>query len=318
MEKDNECDIVKDLSSQYVEDIVSSNTKTFIENHIENCNNCKKYYEAMKLNILEETKLENQKEYYELDFLKKIRNRITILKSIVYIFIILILLVVGIFLIKYQKINNIINNSYNEIQNMKEISNYKLTTNENYINFKENTSFNVKTEYYYKNGKYKIDSGNAISYYEDNSYNKICIYNDLKQIEYYTQDIVEKQKGSTFNIFTEIITYKKELNGILKLALSIKNDRYNGIDCYVIRFGNNNIYRDVWINKNDFKVLRVVEEEYLSYFRETTYTLEIDKTIDQDVDTSILDTNTYKDYKKITFSRNATEEQKQYYEFINQ
>lgn len=90
MKENNRCDIVKDLSSQYIEDIVSSNTKNFIENHIENCNDCKTYYENMKLNILEEENLEHQKQNYELDYLKKVRNKMSLLKIIIMIILIII------------------------------------------------------------------------------------------------------------------------------------------------------------------------------------------------------------------------------------
>lgn len=311
----DECDIVKDLSSQYIEDMVSPNTKVFIEKHLQNCCDCEKYYENMKISILEETKCETQKEDCELDYLKKVRNRMTILKAIISIFIIIILAVVGTIFFRYQKINGIINCSYNEIENMKELSNYKLTVRQKDIGYEEGlTSLDVTTCYYYKDGKYKIDSGNTVSYYEDNSYKKTCVYNDLKQIEYHTQDVIEMKKGRVFNIFTEIISYKTNLKGILKLALSIRSERYNGVDCYVLRMGNKNSYKDVWIDKEKCIVLKVVEEEYLSYFRETTYILEIDKTTNQDIDVSILNTNIYVDYTRIDLSYNVTEEAKEFYE----
>lgn len=316
MNKNEECSIVKDLSSQYIDNIVSPDSKLFIEKHIENCCDCKKYYEDMKINILEEKNVEYRKENYELDYLKKIRKNMNILKIIIAIFFIVIFFIIGYFCIKYAKLNSIINQSYNKIEYMKNLSNYQLVKETNYINLKDNTSLNVTTNYYYKDGKYKIDSGNNINYYEDNSYNKICVYNDLKLIEYYESNVIEMKKGIIFNTFSEIISYKNNLNGIYKLALSIKNNRFNGIDCYVIRFGNDNSYKDIWISKKDFMVLRVVEEEYLDYFREELYSFTTNETTNDDVDASILNTDLYKDYTKNNYSYDATEEEKEYYNQI--
>lgn len=320
MKDNNECDIVKDLSSQYVEDMVSSNTKEFIEKHIENCNNCKEYYETMKLNILKETNVENEKENCELNFLKKVRNKMSILKKIITIIVIIAFFALILFFIKYQKLTYIINQSYNQMENMKNLSNYLVTKQTNYIDFRDNSSsFTVTTNSYYKDGKYKIDFGDTTEYYEDDSYNKICVFNDLKQIDYYTQDIVEMKKGRVFNtLFCEIISYKNNLHGMYKFILSVREDRYNGIDCYIIRVGNDSSYRDVWVNKNDFAVFRVVEEEYLEYFREELYTFTTNTTTDDDVDSSILNTDLYKDYTKNNCSHESTKEEKQLYELLNQ
>ena len=41
----NECEIVKDLIPNYMENQVSSSTKDFIEEHIKNCNACKNLIE---------------------------------------------------------------------------------------------------------------------------------------------------------------------------------------------------------------------------------------------------------------------------------
>lgn len=61
----NECDIVKDLLFSYDEGILSNTSKEFVENHLKNCDNCKK--------ILAEIKKQNNDNYNlkEIDFLKK-------------------------------------------------------------------------------------------------------------------------------------------------------------------------------------------------------------------------------------------------------
>ena len=48
----NECEIVNDLLPNYVESLVSEETKKFVNEHIKNCEKCKKKLEILK----EETK----------------------------------------------------------------------------------------------------------------------------------------------------------------------------------------------------------------------------------------------------------------------
>ena len=39
-----DCDIIKDLMPLYIDDLLSDNSKKFVEDHINNCESCKKYY----------------------------------------------------------------------------------------------------------------------------------------------------------------------------------------------------------------------------------------------------------------------------------
>lgn len=43
-----ECSIVKDLLPLYVEDMVSEETATFIEEHLQSCTKCKELFDSMK------------------------------------------------------------------------------------------------------------------------------------------------------------------------------------------------------------------------------------------------------------------------------
>lgn len=66
----NECDIVKDLLFSYNDNILSNTSKEFVENHLKECDECKK---ALK-QIQEDSDEKNPKK--ELDFLRKIRHKI--------------------------------------------------------------------------------------------------------------------------------------------------------------------------------------------------------------------------------------------------
>ena len=39
--KNSNCSIIKDLIPNYIEDLVSDETKAFMENHINTCNECR-------------------------------------------------------------------------------------------------------------------------------------------------------------------------------------------------------------------------------------------------------------------------------------
>lgn len=308
MNKNYECDICKDLAIPYTEKLINSNSKIFVEEHLRNCEDCKKYYNDINSNILNEKENEERKQKKEVDFLKKIRRNMNYLKIFLSTVIVVILFIVLSACIKYQKVNKIVDNAYNKIEYLKTLDNYKLTKKTTNINYVENATFETTANYYYKEGKYKIDLGNTVLYYEDNSYNKIYVFNDIKQIDYYTQNFVENKKGKIFEEFLEIISYKKELPGLFKLMLSVREERFNGIDCYVIRNGNDKNYKDIWIEKKTNLVLRIVEEEHLKYYRETTYMFVQNEVIDQDVSTSVLENEQYKEYTKEDVIYNATKE----------
>lgn len=296
--KNNDCDIVKDLSIQYIEDMLSPNSREFVDKHLLNCKECKKYYNDMNSNILNENIKNDKKDKIEINHLKKIRNHMNFLKIIIMSILIVIIVLMTNFSIKYYNISNVINEAYNKLEYMKNLDNYKLMQETTYKNFLDNSMYTTKTMYYYKDGKYKIELGNGIRYLEDDSYNKICVYNDLKQIEYHTQDFIEEKKGDTLNIFSNIKNYKTLEKGISRLGLSLREERFNGIDCYVIRRGNNNSYVDMWIDKEQKITLRMVEEEYMHHYCETVYTFSENVVKDEDVDSSILNTEKYKDYEK--------------------
>lgn len=316
MNKSDECDIVKDLAAPYVENLINSKSKKFVEEHLKNCDNCKKYYNDINSNILNESHNEKIKEKQELDFLKKIRKNMSILKIILFVILTIIIVVILSIFIKCQTITKIVNDAYDQIEYLKTLNNYKLVEKTITTNYPDNDTSEIIATYYYKDGKYKNEYGNTTCYYEDNSYNKIYVYLDLKQIDYHTQNFIENNKGETFETFYEIISYK-QLSGLFNLLLSIRTDKFNGIDCYVIRNGNNNSYREIWIDKETNTVLRRIEENYSKYYRETIYTLVENQVTDEDVSSSILDTEQYKDYTRNNTTYNATKEIKNTYNTEN-
>ena len=46
-----ECYIVKDLMPLYIDDVLSENSKTFVKDHMDSCESCKKHYEKLSSEI---------------------------------------------------------------------------------------------------------------------------------------------------------------------------------------------------------------------------------------------------------------------------
>lgn len=311
MNKEIECKIVKDLTIPFIEKSINQETEKFIKEHLSTCVDCKKHYENIKS---KKNTSEKNKDIIMINQFKKINKHISLLKKSLIIILILILAISSIFYIKNKKLVNIINTAYSRIEYMKELDNYKLTVKTIQKNFKIDTNMEYEQNYYYKDGKYKIESVDSIRFCEDNSYEKVCVYHDLKQIDYYKQNFIEVTKGKTINVFSEIINYKKISSTFYSLALSVRNERYNGIDCYVIRFGNDKSYRDTWIDKNNYITVRVVNEDVGEFYREDIYTFYENVTKDEDVDSNVLNLDKYKNYTRNYIVNNATEETKLFYD----
>ena len=96
-----------------------------------------------------------------------------------------------------------------------------------------------------------------------------------------------------------------------ELYWNIETD--NGVDCYVIRFGDDDSYRDVWVDKNNFITIRAVNEVHSSFFREEIYTFEENVVTENDVDSSVLNSEKYSDYKKITIENELPKEELEIY-----
>ena len=159
----NECDIVKDLLFSYDEGILSNASNEFVENHLKNCDNCKK--------ILNEIKKQNNDNYNlkEIDFLKKIKkkmNKRNILLAITSMFLIIIIVIVLIYLASYIRRILIINDLKDKRKEYDNLTNYSYTLETTYksgysksVNkyFVKDNEFYAEQKVYFSNGKESIE-----------------------------------------------------------------------------------------------------------------------------------------------------------------
>ena len=223
----------------------------------------------------------------------------------------MIILITGILIwVKQKTFSNLVIKVSEKVEYLQTLDNYKITVKTIYNNFNTEDYSEFYTEYYYKDGKLKRESTDSISFTEDGSYDSISVFHDLNQIVYYHNDYVEERKGDTIGVLAYIKeNYQPIVSTIYSLAFSVREDRFNGIECYVIRFGDNDSYKDVWVDKNSFITIREVNESYSHFYREEIYTFEENVVTDEDVDNSILDNEKYDDYKILEVNTEFPKEQ---------
>ena len=116
----NECKIVQDLLVNYVDDLVSKETKTYIEEHLEKCNKCKTFFD----NIKNENK-ENVQDY-NIDYFKKYDKELKLFK---YTLMILLITLIGMFVFVSVKKYFVFNNIAEKLENYKESDNFYIKNN---------------------------------------------------------------------------------------------------------------------------------------------------------------------------------------------
>ncbi len=297
----NECKIVRDLFPNYIEELLSNETKNFVENHINNCNQCKELLELVKEEKTKEIDKRHNEEIYEINYLKKFRRKLLTLKSIIILFIIIIIIASASYLIKFSYTQYILDSAYKKLQEIENSENFKLSIENYNINYETegNDEQFFNTTYYYKDGKYKeemsgrITNGTLIyanrAYYgEINSNKRTEIYIDEKEIINKTANYNLLTKQGMFDTYNYTKDYGQNygtiLNLIVKGGLRVKTETYNGKECYVITFSNDN--KDctaIWIEKESMMVLKETSGEVGRYYYETKYIIEKDIVTDEDI-----------------------------------
>lgn len=84
-----ECDLVAELLPRYIDKKTSVESNIFIEEHLKNCQDCKKLYEAMIADISVDTKKQPVKRHFRLNGIMKMA--LIVLGYFVVIIIILLL-----------------------------------------------------------------------------------------------------------------------------------------------------------------------------------------------------------------------------------
>lgn len=138
----NECNLVKDLIPNYLENLLSSDSKEFIEHHISSCNSCKNLLNSLRIQKSRENDKDIESDKIELDHLKKVNHKIFFLKLILIIILTLVILFCIIIAIKYNYITSITNACISQSQYLKNLDNYNINITENHIDYENDIEYN--------------------------------------------------------------------------------------------------------------------------------------------------------------------------------
>ncbi len=312
----NECEIVRDLMPNYVENQIGDNTKEFVEEHLEGCRECKEILEALQV----ENKEALEKD--EINFLKKFNKKMTIFKVIATVLSVIILAMWTILSMEYitkkkeekkaQYISEIVEKAYLKIEDIKQ----EILNGGNYKIIEENTNRNYdgnrcsdKITVFYKDLKYKeetdvgkhfgwkpyTDYGVILGKNKDNKLKSVYVqydsnFNYIGGLSWglgFSTSGVDSLGSSESNPLKYISEYDN---------FDIMEETYDGKEYYILREYTNNIhlsYIDRWIRKEDMLLIRVVYVESGIIQNETKYTWEANSVTDEDV--KIKDKNVYEE-----------------------
>ncbi len=237
MEEKKDCKIVQDLLPNYIDNLTNEETNAYIEKHLEECEECKTIYENMK----KELKIGTEKpDKREINFFKKYRNKLRILRGI-------LLIIFMIFVLDSCRKIIIISDLSSKAEQYVDSTNFhKVTVSGGYTN--DFGGF-TKMEVYRLGDRRKIILTNFIPINEMNQVTTMfgkdrkIGYQNIE--EYTTNMYVIKDGKKTEAVLNQQMALEAKPGNILKteswwqqilgsIFASVRETSYNGEKCYYI------------------------------------------------------------------------------------
>lgn len=218
------CKIVQDLLPSYIEKSTDEETNKFIEEHLNLCDKCKNIYNELLKNANEKEKTNTKK---EIKYMKKYKNKMSILKTILIVILLLVVIYVGRNMIVLCSIQNKASKYYNS-------NNYHIEM------YSYNSTDTSVLEVYKKDNKFMQ---RASSYNSEGIIIETLDYTDGRSTNVYIIDTNGKEfrvKSEPVNIYItpKNVNYagiSNLLEFLLKSVTSqITTVKCNGKDCYKI------------------------------------------------------------------------------------
>lgn len=280
----NKCEIIIDLLPIYVENLASEETNEYIQDHIAKCPKCRKVLENMR----ENSKIENEKnikaEEVEIRIIKKYKTKMKILKTSLILSFGTILLGMIIFMSMYMPQYIILEKSYNTIQRISKINNYKIITRQIKTSADNKIDYEYMQIHYYKDGKFKteeyVDGIKIRTYYGDTTSDTVTwLFEDTKTKEYRNKTF--KNNYAMDELFGNVQYDAQSIINVI--GKGFREDNYRGKECYVIKSGDNLNYGETWIDKETMLPIRQVYNIFEKLNYEYIYSFEFDNITEQDL-----------------------------------
>ena len=236
-----DCKIVQDLLPNYIDKLTNNETNEFIENHLKDCNECKKILENMSKDLNIE---ENKKDKKIINIIKKYNKKMKVLKLII---VSIILFIIIIYLILFGRKALIMLNLAIISKYVIDDENYDVYSNIYTYNYVYFTDYEKRNEQYIRN----IECAHL---YEGED-TKITEYCNGKSSNYYTEigkeqkmAILNHEKGSVFplelkDICSAKITKNKNfIKNLCRMSIVSKKADYYISNIWLDKFGNCDIY----------------------------------------------------------------------------
>lgn len=313
------CSIIRDLLPNYIENLVSEDTKQYVDNHIIKCEECKQILKDMEGDNIDEltTTLEKEAEAGIVKIIKRQKRIKFILKVMAIVFAFVLLVSFVCFNIRFIPINSVRSKAYKKLQELKQMDNYKLTIEKTSnvldgINEIETTTYyyrygNTKVEIKgditmkYKNGEYledgiKQEGENKILYYSDGISNVLTIDNKTRNIMT-SKTASNIEKGEIFEeIYPSLTDYSEDLSSkiLMTKVFDLREDTYNNQKYYVLTqdYKELKTVHEYWINKETLLIDRAffkqenpsyAEEQYKYNTTDVKYRIEQNVVTNEDV-----------------------------------
>ena len=236
-----ECKIICDLLPSYIDGLTTEDTNQYIEEHLDNCKDCKEVLEKMRKDFKTDI---IKKDTREVKYIKKYNMKMRILKFI-------LLGILLIFLFSYiRKVIILVglNNKSNEYTNS---SNCYMKT----INFTSAAEIMTTLENYKKDGKYirkikSLSESSKVSTTEYYNGENLNVYNEIELEKKDGEDVLRKTASLNSDkhfiyepIIPNVIDIRHPIRFIgMPIFSTISSEKCNGKDCYRIvlySFGDN-------------------------------------------------------------------------------
>ena len=269
--------------------MVSDETKQYVENHVTKCTECKQILENIEGDDTEKI-LNTLGEEAEIRFIKKHKRKKVIFKTIGIILLIIFFIVFIAFAIRFIPVNSVRLKTYDKLQKLKEMNNYKVTV-EKTINVLGEVSDKSTITYYYKDCKYKEDNKrifinqyniegglkpvieHKILYYSDGNSNIVTLNKETGNMNI-SDTASQIDKGHILeNLYPLFIKqYHINLLGRIYMAveINVREDMYDNKKYYVLTETSNsvNTIAEYWINKETMMIEREVTKQESDSFRD--------------------------------------------------
>lgn len=249
MKETRNCKIIQDLLPAYIDNLTTTETNTFIEEHLQSCSECHKILDMIQKESGADVTVQNKEE--EINYIKKYNKKYNKVK---YALAILIWTLIIIFCVFYGRKIIIFKNITNKISNYKGYKNYYLCEYFYHGKFADVTEIWVKDEKMRQNfcGELSLllKDDTVYNYIGEDNIEVIPLTDDAKA------ETLDKNGGLKNIYWYTLQSYEDELNNLANVFLySLKDSLVNGKNCYQITTNDQKI---LYIDKENGLLIRVI------------------------------------------------------------